>query len=46
MDEKLNWLMLAEKFVADGDPRAMRAVARELFDLDKKSADGPAILFR
>ena len=44
MDEKLNWLMLAEKFVADGDPRAMRAVARELFDLDKKSADGPAIM--
>ena len=44
MDEKLNWLMLAEKFVADGDPRAMRAVARELFDLDKNSADGPAIM--
>ena len=44
MDEKLNWLTLAEKFVADGDPRAMRAVARELFDLDKNSADGPAIM--
>jgi len=44
MDEKLNWLMLAEKFVAEGDPRAMRAVARELFDLDKNSAEGPAIM--
>ncbi len=44
MDEKLNWLLLAEKFISDGDPRALKAVARELFDLDKNSAEGPAIM--
>lgn len=44
MDEKLNWLMLAEKFAAGGDPLAMRAVARELFDLNKNSAEGPAVM--
>ncbi len=43
-DEKLNWLILAEKFAASGNPHSMRGVARELFDLDKKSADGPAIM--
>ena len=44
MDEKLNWLVLAEKFASDGDPRAMKAVARELFDFDRNSAEGPAIM--
>ena len=43
-DEKLNWLILAEKFVASGNPHSMRGVAREIFDLDKNSADGPAIM--
>ena len=43
-DEKLNWLVLAEKFVASGDPYSMRGAAREIFDLDKNSADGPAIM--
>ena len=43
-DEKLNWLVLAEKFAASGDPYSMRGVAREIFDLDKNSADGPAIM--
>lgn len=43
-DEKLNWLVLAEKFAASGDPHSMRGVAREIFDLDKNSADGPAIM--
>ena len=43
-NEKLNWLVLAEKFAASGNPHSMRGVARELFDLDKKSADGPAIM--
>ena len=45
MDEKiLNWVMLAEKFSADGDPKSMRTVAREIFELDKNSADGLAIM--
>ena len=44
MNERLNWLMLADKFAQDGDPRAMRACARELFELDKAKADGPAIM--
>ena len=43
-DEKLNWLVLAEKFAASGDPYSMRGVAREIFDLDKNSAEGPAIM--
>ena len=43
-DEKLNWLVLAEKFAASGNPHSMRGVAREIFDLDKNSADGPAIM--
>ena len=44
MDERLNWLALADKFAADGDPRAMRACARELFELNKNKADGPAVM--
>lgn len=44
MDERLNWLALADKFASDGDPRAMRACARELFELNKNKADGPAVM--
>ncbi len=44
MDERVNWLLLADKFALDGDPRGMRACAREIFDLDQKSADGPAVM--
>lgn len=44
MDERINWLMLANKFAQDGDPRGMRACARELFDLDNNSPDGPAVM--
>lgn len=44
MDERINWLTLANKFAQDGDPRGMRACARELFDLDNSSADGPAVM--
>ena len=45
MDEKiLDWVTLAEKFSASGDPKSMRAVAREIFDVDKNSADGLAIM--
>ena len=44
MDEKiLNWVVLAERFSADGDPKSMRTVAREIFEVDKNSADGLAI---
>ena len=36
MDDKiLDWVVLAEKFSADGDPLSMRTVAREIFELDK-----------
>ncbi len=44
MDERLNWLLLADKFAAQGDPRGMRACARELFDMDGTLADGPAVM--
>ena len=45
MDEKiLDWVMLAEKFSQGGDPKSMRTVAREIFELDKNSADGLAIM--
>ena len=43
-DEKLDWLILAEKFAAVGNPHSMRGVAREIFDIDKNCADGPAIM--
>lgn len=44
MDEKiLNWLTLAEKFFADGDPMSMRTAAREILELEKNSADGLAL---
>ena len=45
MDEKiLDWVTLAEKFSASGDPKSMRTVAREIFEVDKNSADGLAIM--
>lgn len=44
MNERLNWLGLANKFALAGDPQGMRACARELFDLNQKSADGPAVM--
>ncbi len=44
MNDRLNWLSLAYKFAIDGDPKAMRACARELFDLNEQAADGPAIM--
>ena len=45
MDEKiLDWVYPAEKFSHDGDPHSMRAVAREIFDLDKNSAEGFALM--
>lgn len=42
--EKLNWLNLADKFSSDGDPKGMRACARELWNLDPESMDGAAIM--
>lgn len=44
MDEKLNWLVLANKFSSEGDPRGMRVCAREIFDRDPQAADGPAVM--
>lgn len=45
MDDKiLDWVNLAEKFSVGGDPNSMRAVAREIFDIDKNSAEGLAIM--
>ena len=45
MDEKiLDWVTLAEKFSSSGDPKSMRTVAREIFEVDKNSADGLAII--
>ena len=44
MEEKLNWLMLAEKFISDGDAQSLLGVADEIFEIEKNSADGFAIL--
>lgn len=45
MDDKiLGWVVLAEKFSADGDPKSMRTAAREIFELDKNSPEGLAIM--
>lgn len=44
MDDKiLGWVILAERFSADGDPKSMRTAAREIFELDKNSAEALAI---
>ncbi|MBR2519629.1 MAG: hypothetical protein IKE46_07590 [Selenomonadaceae bacterium] len=43
-DKMLDWMTLAEKFSSSGDPRSMRAVAREIFEVDKNSAEGLAIM--
>ncbi|MBR4643477.1 MAG: hypothetical protein IKO74_12300 [Selenomonadaceae bacterium] len=45
MDDKiLNWVALAENFSANGDPNSMRTAAREIFELDKNSAEGLALM--
>lgn len=45
MDDKiLDWVTLAERFSIGGDPKSMRTVAREIFELDKNSAEGLAIM--
>ena len=45
MDEKiLDWVTLAEKFSASGDPMSMRTAAREIFEQDENSAEGFAIM--
>ena len=43
-DKILDWAVLAEKFISGGDPNSMRPVAREIFELDKNSAEGLAIM--
>ena len=42
--ETLNWINLADKFAREGDPKGMRACARELWNIDAGSMDGPAIM--
>lgn len=42
--EALNWLALADKFAADGDPKGMRACARELWEMDADSMEGAAVM--
>lgn len=45
MDEKiLDWVTLAEKFSQTVDSKSMRTVAREIFEINKNSADGLAIM--
>lgn len=44
MDEKLNWLILAEKFISSGDAQSLCGVAEEIFELEKNSAEGFSIL--
>ena len=44
MEEILNWIALAYKFLADGDAQGMRAAAREVFDLDGGATDGAALM--
>ncbi|MCR5756564.1 MAG: hypothetical protein K6F95_01480 [Selenomonas sp.] len=42
--DTLNWLNLADKFASDGDPKGMRACARELWNIDAESMDGAAVM--
>ena len=42
--DTLNWLNLADKFASEGDPKGMRACARELWQLDAESMDGAAVM--
>ena len=45
MDDKiLNWVVLAEKFFADGDAMSMRTAAREILELDENSAEGLTLM--
>ena len=45
MEEKiLGWVILAENFSLDGDAKSMRTAAREIFDVDKNSAEGLALM--
>lgn len=42
--DKLNWLKLADKFAIDGDPKGMRACAKELWQLDPSGMEGAAVM--
>ncbi len=43
--DSVNWLNLADKFAADGDPKGMRACARELWESDARSKmEGAAVM--
>ena len=39
-----NWLNLADKFAAEGNPQGMRACAQEIWDAEPGSAEGAAIM--
>ncbi len=43
-DKILDWVLPAEKFSQDGEPQSMHAVASEILQLDKNSAEGLAIM--
>lgn len=42
--DTLNWLNLANKFARDGDPKGMRACAKELWQLDGENMEGAALM--
>ena len=45
MNNAINdWIVTADRFIDDGDPRGARACAHEIFALDGESADGFALL--
>ncbi|MBR3622385.1 MAG: hypothetical protein IKN43_03425 [Selenomonadaceae bacterium] len=43
MSQKIDWLIAAENFIKSGDFLNARGAAREVFDLEPSSADGPAL---
>jgi len=43
MSQKIDWLIAAENFIKSGDFLNARGAAREIFDLEPSSADGPAL---
>jgi len=44
MSKKTEWLVAIERFIESGDVYQIKGAAREIFELDKESADGPLAL--
>lgn len=44
MSKKTEWLVAIERFIDGGDIYQIKGAAREIFNLDKNSADGPLAL--